>query len=117
MKKKLRHLFSGIGIVLFVFFAFASNNETSEKEDKEELIFRYASDYVKQRLDSPDDAIFPDLSEGLNHIVHINEEEYYINSWVDTPEGKRMNYNCSVIIKKDYIGVQNLEIEYINKSE
>lgn len=114
MNKTIQHLISICAIVLFVFFAIGSDNSSTKKEDKEELMYRYVTDYVRRRLDSPDDAIFPSLSQGLNHLTHVTEEEYFIYSWVDTPGGKRINYNCKITMKKDYIGITELEIDYEN---
>lgn len=117
MKKISKHHISIFAIVLFAFFAIASDNSATKKEDKEELMYRYVTDYVRRRLDSPDDAIFPSLSQGLNHLTHVTEEEYFIYSWVDTPGGKRINYNCKITMKKDYIGITDLEIDYENGVE
>ena len=86
MKKQLLHISS---IFAFIFLAFGSDddNSSSSTDTNKILAYNYAEDFVKQRLKSPSTAEFPSLFEKADHITELGNEEYRINSWVDSQNG------------------------------
>jgi hypothetical protein len=51
------------------------------------MAYSIMEEYVKQRLKSPSSAEFPESRERKNHIKHLGNRKYHINSWVDSDNG------------------------------
>lgn len=117
MKKQLLHISSILAIFAFIFIAFGSDddNSSSSADTNKMLAYNYAEDFVKQRLKSPSTAEFPGLFEKADHITELGNEEYRINSWVDSQNGFgaiiRSKFSCKIIFKDDIVRVVDLVID------
>ncbi len=117
MKKQLLHISSILAIFTFIFLAFGSedNNSSSSTETNKMLAYNYAEHFVKQRLKSPSTAEFPGIFEKADHITELGNDEYLINSWVDSQNSFgamiRSKFSCKIIFKDDKVRVENLVIE------
>lgn len=117
MKNKLQHLFSGLAIITFIFFAFGSGDSdgSSTTEHSKFLAYNYAEDFIEQRLKSPSTAEFPGVSEKDRHITDLGGGEYQINSWVDSQNGFgamiRTNWSCKIIFIDGKVKAENIVIE------
>jgi hypothetical protein len=117
MKKQLLHISSILVIFAFIFLAFGSDddNSSSSTETNKMLAYSYAEDFVKQRLKSPSTAEFPGLFEKANHITELGNDEYRINSWVDSQNGFgamiRSEFSCKIIFIDEKVKVKNLVID------
>jgi hypothetical protein len=119
MKKQVLHLFSIFAIASFLFIAFGSDDDnssgSSSTDTNKMLAYNYAEDFVKQRLKSPSTAEFPGLFEKADHITELGNDEYLINSWVDSQNGFgamiRSKFSCKIIFKDDKVRVEDLVIE------
>ena len=115
MKKQLLHLSSTIAIFAFLFLAFGSSSDSSsDTETNKMLAYNYAENFVKQRLKSPSTAEFPRLFEKAEHIIELGNDEYLIQSWVDSQNGFgamiRSNFSCKIIFEGDKVRVEDLVI-------
>lgn len=114
MKKQLLHLISILTIFAFIFIAIGSGNNDSSSSNKM-LAYSYAEDFVKKRLKSPSTAEFPGLFDKADHIKELGNDEYKINSWVDSQNGFgatiRTNFKCKIIFEGDKVRVESLVIE------
>lgn len=115
MKKQLLHLFSIFAIASFLFIAFGSDDDNTPTDTNKMLAYSYAEDFVKQRLKSPSTAEFPGLFEKADHITELGNDEYLINSWVDSQNGFgamiRSKFSCKIIFKDNKVRVEGLVIE------
>jgi hypothetical protein len=117
MKKQLLHISSILAIFAFIFLAFGSDddNSSSSTETNKMLAYNYAEDFVKQRLKSPSTAEFPGLFEKADHITELGNDEYRINSWVDSQNGFgamiRSKFSCKIIFIDEKVRVENLVID------
>lgn len=119
MKKQVLHLFSILTIASFLFIAFGSDDDnssgSSSKDTNKMLAYNYAEDFVKKRLKSPSTAEFPGLFEKDKHVTELENDEYLINSWVDSQNDfgamKRSKFSCKIIFEEDKVRCENLVIE------
>lgn len=79
------------------------------------LAFNYAEDFVKQRLKSPSTAEFIGTFEKSDHITELENDEYLINSWVDSQNSFgamiRSKFSCKIIFEGEKVRCENLVIE------
>jgi hypothetical protein len=103
----------------FLAIAFGSgddngSNDSSSKANKF-LAYNYAEDFVKQRLKSPSTAKFPGTSEKDKHITELGNNQYQINSWVDSQNSFgaiiRSKFSCKIIFEGNNVRCENLVIE------
>lgn len=113
MKKQLLHISSILAIFAFIFLAFGSDDDNSSTNKM--LAYNYTEGFVKQRLKSPSTAEFPGLFEKADHITELGNDEYRINSWVDSQNGFgamiRSKFSCKIIFKDEKVRVENLVID------
>lgn len=116
-----KHVLSLITIAFFIFLAIGSGDNNDNATDGNSsntnkfLAYNYAEEFVKDNLKSPSTAKFPDTTEKMNHITELGENEYQINSWVDSQNSFgamiRSNFSCKIIFDGDKVSVKNLQIK------
>lgn len=113
------------GIILLIIIANLGKDKNSENtitekkqkssNDKRFLAYNYSTQYVKQKLKSPSTAKFPNMFEKINHIKDLGNDQYFINSWVDSQNGFgamiRSEFSCKITIKEDVVSVDDLAIK------
>jgi len=105
--------------VIFIFLYFACSGPDSSSDtprapsNNKFTAYRYASDFVKQRLKSPSTAKFPGTIEKDSHITEY-AGTYIINSWVDSQNSFgamiRSNFSCKITFVGDQVKCDDLLI-------
>jgi len=106
--------------VIFIFLYFACSGPDSSSDtprapsNNKFTAYRYASDFVKQRLKSPSTAKFPGVIEKDSHIREAGTDLFYINSWVDSQNGfgamLRSNFSCKITFSNGQVTCDDLLI-------
>jgi len=98
-------LLFGFIALTFVFSLFdqSSDEIDYDSETQKALVYRYAVECVKESLVAPSTASFPTLWERTNHVYHIGEGTYRVNSWVDSENrfSAKVRSNFSVLMVGD----------------
>ncbi|TVZ26558.1 hypothetical protein JM83_1532 [Gillisia sp. Hel_I_86] len=99
----------GIIVIIIIGFTFLDDGKSNSI-----LAYNVASLQVEQRLKSPSTAEFPGTFEKKNHIENLGENNYLINSWVDSQNGfgatVRSYWSCEVYADGENFYVNNLII-------
>lgn len=79
-----------IGIAIL--FAFASTSDSGSSEPREPgsqklLAYNLAADCVKSRLKSPSSAKFASSFSKKEHVTHLGDDRYKVQSYVDSQNG------------------------------
>ena len=105
-------------IVLFLFIRSCFNSTETNNiptQSNKFLAYNYAEDFVKQNLKSPSTAEFPKTIEKDNHIKELGNDEYLINSWVDSQNSFgamiRSKFSCKIIFEGGSVRCEDLVIE------
>jgi hypothetical protein len=113
MKNKITHILSIFSIVIFTLLAIGSSDIKVEPDPITAYVF--AESFIKERLKSPSTAMFPSVMEKQNHVTDLGNDEYKINSWVDSQNGfgamLRTKWSCTIKFIDDEVQVNNIIIQ------
>ena len=82
---------------------------TDQVADSDKLLaYNLAADFVKEALQEPATAEFPNTKEKLKQVKHIGNNSYQINSWVDSQDtyGATTRRKFSCVLKKEDSGLK-----------
>lgn len=98
-KVTIKHILSLVGLLIFVFLAIGSDDpgNTSKTprdpnawktENNKTMARIMMENFVEKRLKCPSSAEFPGVFSGASdHVTHIGDQTYRINSYVDAQNG------------------------------
>lgn len=85
---------------------------TDNAPDSERLLaYNLASDFVKESLQEPATAEFPNTKEKLKQVIPLGNNRYQINSWVDSQDtyGATTRRKFSCVLRVEASGVKMKE--------
>ena len=115
--KLTKHFLSILLISIFILIAIgSSDNESSSSSssDRSRSAYYYGEEFVKKRLKSPSTAKFAGNLEKKDHVTKIAENEYKIDSYVDSQNSFgatiRSYWSCTIKFVDDNVQCENLVI-------
>lgn len=79
------------------------------------LAYNLASDFVKESLQEPATAEFPNTKEKLKQVIHLGNNRYRINSWVDSQDTygatTRRKFSCVLRVEASGVKMEEFRIE------
>ena len=74
--------------------------------------YSYAKDFITPKLKSPSSASFASYGEQSNHVTYMGNNEYRINSYVDSQNSFgatiRTKFSCDIKVVGDKVQMHNL---------
>lgn len=108
-------IIAAILIAFFYIIGSGGDNDSSSKPTPSSkfLAYRYAENFVSEKLKSPSTAEFPGISEKDKHITSLGGDTYKIESWVDSQNSFgatiRTNFSCTITFEGNNVRCKDLK--------
>jgi len=112
-----------IAVISLIIVSFTINMFTDSKPKKTNTTTTYskldayifAEGFVKDKLKAPRTAKFPSISVKKSHVTNLGNNEFQINSWVDSQNSFgaliRTKFSCKIIFTKNNVRIENLTFD------